>query len=110
MFSHIWANYAFPSARRQSLRCIFCQWAIKCSLIIRPMQLKSCENRLASVQAGIPHEAISIGAKVNVKQRIYSRVQRKYQQSRAQLQIYTALYTRYIFMYFILTVRPILHV
>lgn len=78
---------------RQSLRSMFCQRVIKCSLIIWLTQLKSCENCLAPVRAGIPHEAISSGAKVNVKQRIYSRLQSKHQQSRAQLHICTAPYT-----------------
>jgi len=40
--------------------------------------LKSCENRLAAV----PHEAISGGAKVDVKQRLYSRQQSKHSGAR----------------------------
>lgn len=88
MFFHIWSNYAIPSAGSQ--------WVIKCSLIIWLTQLKSCENHLASEQAEIPHEAISSGAKVNVKQRIYSKLQSKCQQSRKQLNIYTAPSTSHL--------------
>lgn len=70
-----------------------CQWVIKCSLIIRCMQLKSCENRCASVQAGIPHEAISNEVKVNVNQWIYSSLQSKYKQNRAEHTVQYLLYT-----------------
>lgn len=81
----------------QAESTMFCQWVIKYSLIIRPPQLKSCENRLASLQAGIPYEAISSGAKVNVKQWIYSRLQSKHQHRRVYLHIYTASNTAQVY-------------